>query len=52
MPLLANLVVPSYLKWYEPNARYEYQTKVVGHSIKNHVALKARLQLLIKHGWL
>ena len=38
---------PSYLKWYDPNARCEYYDGVKGHSTENCTTLKDKVQALI-----
>ncbi|KAA0045605.1 Gag-pro-like protein [Cucumis melo var. makuwa] len=43
---------PPYPKWYDPNARCEYHAGTVGHSIENCFPLKAKVQSLVKAGWL
>ncbi|KAA0054570.1 uncharacterized protein E5676_scaffold519G00030 [Cucumis melo var. makuwa] len=43
---------PPYPKWYDPNVKCEYHAGVVGHSIENCFPLKAKVQSLVKTGWL
>ena len=43
---------PPYLKWYDPNTKCEYHAGAVGHSTKNCFPLKAKVQCLVKGGWL
>jgi len=39
-------------QWYNPNATYAYHRGVPGHSIKQCMALKHKVQSLIDAGWL
>ncbi|KAA0032112.1 Gag-pro-like protein [Cucumis melo var. makuwa] len=41
-----------YLKWYDSNARCDYHARGAGHSTENYLALKRKVQSLIKTGWL
>ncbi|KAA0061241.1 uncharacterized protein E6C27_scaffold455G00760 [Cucumis melo var. makuwa] len=43
---------PPYPKWYDPNAKCEYHAGAVGHSTENCFPLKAKVQSLVKAGWL
>ncbi|KAA0038979.1 uncharacterized protein E6C27_scaffold84G00600 [Cucumis melo var. makuwa] len=46
------LLKPPYPKWYDPNVKCEYHAGVVGHSTENCFPLKAKVQSLVKAGWL
>ncbi|TYK16525.1 uncharacterized protein E5676_scaffold21G003390 [Cucumis melo var. makuwa] len=43
---------PPYLKWYDPNVKCQYHAGAVGHSMENCFPLKAKVQSLVKAGWL
>ena len=43
---------PPYPKWYDPNVKCEYHVGVVGHYTENSFPLKAKVQSLVKAGWL
>ena len=43
---------PSYPRWYDPNSRCDYHCGAQGHSIKNSLLLKYKVQSLIKASWL
>ncbi|KAA0059164.1 RNA-directed DNA polymerase (Reverse transcriptase), Ribonuclease H-like protein [Cucumis melo var. makuwa] len=43
---------PPYPKWYEPNAKCEYHAGALEHSTNNCFPLKAKVQSLVKDGWL
>ncbi|TYK27810.1 uncharacterized protein E5676_scaffold749G00390 [Cucumis melo var. makuwa] len=45
-------IQPPYLKWYDSNARCDYQAEGVRHSTENYLALKRKVQSLINAGWL
>ncbi|XP_017621997.1 uncharacterized protein LOC108466150 [Gossypium arboreum] len=41
---------PPYPKWYDANAKCEYYTEILGHSIKNCTGFKKAVERLIKMG--
>jgi len=43
---------PPFPRWYNPNATYAYHGGLSGHSIKQCVAFKHKVQSLIDVGWL
>ncbi|TYK09460.1 uncharacterized protein E5676_scaffold499G00530 [Cucumis melo var. makuwa] len=45
-------IQPPYPKWYDPNAKCEYHAGAIGHSMENYFPLKAKVQSLVKAGWL
>jgi len=51
-PIPAQLMQPSYPKWFDPNAKCEYHGGAIGHSTENCKALKIKVQGLINAKWL
>ncbi|XP_065860901.1 uncharacterized protein [Euphorbia lathyris] len=45
-------MAPPYPKWYDANAKCEYDAGVSGHNIENCTAFKRKVQQLVKAGWL
>ena len=45
-------ILPPYSRWYDPNASCDYHYGVKGHSIENCIALKRRVQALMKAGYI
>ena len=43
---------PPYPKWYNPNAKYAYHDDSPGHSTKNCMALRIKVQQLRNASWL
>ena len=43
---------PPFPRWYDPNSRYDYHSGAQGHSTKNCLPLKYKVQLMIKTRWL
>ena len=39
-------------RWYDPNSRFDYHCGAQGHSTKNYLPLKYKVQSLIKASWL
>jgi len=48
----ARIIQPPYSRYYDANAKCEYQGGEVGHSTKNYQALKYKVQSLLDSGWL
>ena len=42
---------PSYPRWYDANASYDYHYGIKGHSTKNYLALKNKVQVLKNAGY-
>ena len=50
--VLVDPIMPTYPRWYDPNASCDYHYGVKGHSIENCIALKLRVQAFVKVGYL
>ncbi|KAK8984612.1 hypothetical protein V6N11_047832 [Hibiscus sabdariffa] len=48
-PIFLTPLQPPYPAWYDPSAHCEYHAGIPGHSIKNCIAFKRRVQHLINH---